>query len=79
MLSGPSDSVTLASLVQREYTCFVIRWSQFNSAGWLVFNLKVGKLKEDKKEEFLTALKEWGLFQLTPEGYDYFFEKDKDA
>lgn len=34
------------------------------------------KLKEDKREEFLAMLKEWGLFQLTDEGMLYFFEED---
>lgn len=37
------------------------------------------KFREDKKEEFLAALKEHGLFQLTEEGHDYFFElKDEN-
>lgn len=44
-----------------------------------MIELNVGKLKEGKEEEFLIALKEWGLFQLTPEGCEYFFENDKDA
>jgi hypothetical protein len=32
------------------------------------------EFREEKKEEFLAALKEHGLFQLTEEGFHYFFK-----
>lgn len=54
-------------------------WSQFDSAGWLMeIEMKYGKLREGKEEEFLAALKEHGLFQLTEEGMKYFFEDEDD-
>lgn len=40
--------------------------------------MKYGKLREGKEEEFLAALKEHGLFQLTEEGMKYFFEDEDD-
>jgi len=31
------------------------------------------QLKPEKREEFLAALKKWGLVQLSDEGLEYFF------
>ena len=33
-------------------------------------------LRPEKEEEFFAALKKYGLFQLTDEGFEYFFMKD---
>ena len=32
-------------------------------------------LREDRRDEFLEALKKYGLFQLTDDGLVYFFER----
>ncbi len=36
-------------------------------------------LREDKQDEFRDALRKYGLFQVTDEGFEYFFVKKEES